>query len=284
MHKTLAAILGTLALAVSAMGAVTDRPLIVTSQDHSLASGESDDCEHFHTRNETSLTSKVTETEERTLRIPSGSVLRVRASEEGGITVKGWDKPTARLTICKCAVASSDAQARSVLSAVKVTSSRGDLFTAGPQPTKTQAWWVHMILRVPKSANIDVTTSNGGIAIRNMSSKITARAKNGGISLAYCAGEQSVTTQNGGISLDKISGKVDATTENGSISLKVHDGIPPQIEARTEDEGEILCHLKGCADGLGNWAADRKSLRIGKSAPTIRLTTGGSPIVIEQVR
>lgn len=273
-----------MALALPTLAAVTDRPLIVTSQDHSLASGESDDCAHFHTRNETSLPSKVTETEERSLRIPAGSVLRVRASEEGGITVKGWDKPTSRLTICKCAVAANDAQAKSVLSAVKVTSSGEELFSQGPQPSKTQAWWVHMILRVPKSANIDVTSSNGGIAIRNMSSRITARAKNGGISLAYCAGEQKVTTQNGGISLDKISGKLDATTENGSISLKVHDGAPPQIEARTEDEGEILCHLKGCADGLGNWAADRKSLRIGTAAPTIRLTTGGAPIVIEQVR
>ena len=284
MSKLVAAFVGALALALPGMAAVTDRPLIVTSQDHSLASGDTDDCAHFHTRNETSLPSKATVTEERTLRIATGTVLRVRASEEGGITVKGWDKPTARLTICKCAVAANDAQARSVLSGVKVTSTRGDVFTDGPKADKTQAWWVHMILRVPKSANIDVTSANGGIAIRNMSSRITARAKNGGISLAYCGGEQKVTTQNGGISLDKILGKLDATTENGSISLKIHDVSAPQIEARTEDEGEILCNLKGCSDGLGNWAADRKSLRIGTSAPTIRLTTGGAPIVIEQVR
>jgi hypothetical protein len=284
MNKLAAAFIGAWALVVPAMAAVTDRPLIVTSQDHSLASGESDDCAHFHTRNETSLPSTATATEERTLRIAPGTVLRVRASEEGGVTVKGWDRPAARLTICKCAVAANDTQARQVLAAVKVVSTREDVFTHGPLTAKTQAWWVHMILRVPKSANIDVITSNGGIAIRNMSSRITARAKNGGISLAYCAGEQKITTQNGGISLDKISGKLDATTENGSISLKVQDGASAQIEARTVDEGEILCNLKGCSDGLGNWGADRKTLRIGTATPTIRLTTGGAPIVIEQVR
>lgn len=276
-----ALLLSALALAAPAYARVTNRPLIVTSQDHSL--GDSDDCATFHTRNETSLPATVTDTEERNFKIGRGEVLKVRASEEGGITVRGWDRPTARLTICKCAVAETEEQARQILAGVSVTRTATDIYATGPSASKTQAWWVHMILRVPKNANLDVTSANGGIAIRNMSSRITARATNGGISLAQCAGEQKLSTQNGGISLDRISGRVDAASAKGPISLKVRD-TTPAIEARTEETGEIFCNLKGCIDGFGNWTADRKTLRIGTAAPTIRLSTGSAPIMIDQVR
>jgi hypothetical protein len=278
-----AVILGALASAVPADArvAVTNRPLIVTSQDHSL--GENDDCEHFHTKNETSLPAEAMAVEERNFKLAGIDMLKVKASEEGGITVRGWDRPNARLTICKCAVAETTAQARDILGNVKVSSGNGDIFATGPAPAKTQAWWVHMILRVPKNANIDVTSSNGGIAIRNMSSRITARAKNGGISLAQCAGDQKITTENGGISLDKISGRLEANTDKGTISLKLRDEIVPALEAHTEDTGEIFCNVRGCLDGVGNWTADRKTLRIGTAAPTITLKTNGAPIMIEQL-
>lgn len=271
------------ALTIPADAAVSDRPLIVTSQDHSLGDN-TDDCEHFHTRNETSLPAEATATEHRNLKLSGVDVVKVRASEEGGITVKGWDRPSARLTICKCAVAETQAQARHVLGDVKVASTHGEIFATGPEATQKQVWWVHMILRVPRTANLDVSSSNGGIAIRNMNSRITARAKNGGISLAHVTGEQKISTENGGISLEKISGKLEAATTNGPISLKIRDAAVPSLEAKTEETGEIFCRLTGCFDGLGTWAPDRKTLRLGTSTPTIRLSTGTAMIMIEQVR
>jgi len=146
---------------------------------------------------------------------------------------------------------------------VSVAVRNGEIVANGPDADANGAWWVHMILRVPKRSNVDVASANGGIAIRNMTGKVTARATNGGISL------------------DAITGQIDAASENGSISLKLQrDRAVPSLDAQIAD-GEILCNAKACA---GGWTENRKRLRVGSAAPMIRLSTGRAPIIIEQSR
>lgn len=273
------------ALSLSPLSAARNyegRSLIATSQDHSLV--EADDCAHFYTSNVTSLPAAAHAEERRDLRIDDEQPFRVRASNEGGVSVRGWDRPFARVTICKSAMALSVPQAKATLRKIAVVVSRDEITATGPTADRTQTWWVHMILQVPKTASLDVSSANGGIAIRNMTGRVTASATNGGISLASCAGENHLKTENGGISIDKISGSVRAETQNGPISLKLRDALTPSLEASTRDEGEIVCNLKGCADGLGNWTPNRKHLRIGSAAPQIRLTSFSADIMIEQVR
>ncbi len=267
-------------IALPAFAAI-ERPLIVTTQDHSLV--DADDCDNFHTQNQTSLPSLAQSEEERRVGLAGINLLKVRTGNEGGVSIKGWDRPFARLTVCKTAVALSDVQARSTLRQINVAITNGEIVANGPALDETQTWWVHMILRVPRKANVDITSLNGGIAVRNMNGSVTARARNGGISLAGCAGVNNIRTENGGISLDKITGQINATTQNGPISLKLRDDATPSIDAQTDDTGEILCHLKTCAAGNGNWTADRKHLRIG-SSPSIRLTSYNADIMIEHVR
>src|SRR4051812_8926381 len=163
---------------VAAMG----RPLIVTTQDHSLA--DTSDCDHFHTQISTSLPSRAHATEERNMPLSGIEGLRIRASEQGGVSIHGWDRPYAHLTICKYAEGLSDKEAAAALRDVGITFRDGELFTRGPAAASTRVWWVHMILKLPRAANVNVVSANGGIAIRNMSGKVTAHARNGGISLA----------------------------------------------------------------------------------------------------
>jgi hypothetical protein len=237
------------------------RPLMITSEDHSL--GAADDCEHFHTQNSTSLPAEVHAEEERDVALAGIDLVKVRASESGGVSVRGWDRPVARLTVCKSAAALTDAQAQRSLANVSVSVRNGEIVASGPEADAQGAWWVHMILRVPKRANVDVASANGGIAIRNMTGTVTARATNGGISL------------------DAITGAIDAASENGPISLKLQrDRAVPSLDAQIAD-GEILCNAKACA---GGWTENRRRLRVGSAAPMIRLSTGRAPIVIEQAR
>lgn len=286
MYRTAAFVLAALLAGRPAPAAAPPgRSLIGTSADHSLLS-DADDCEHFHTRTFTSLPAEEHLQEQREVPVSGLDLLKVRASEEGGISIKGWDRPVAKLIVCKYAVAQTRSEAQKVLAAIDVAVSNGAIVAHGPDITATQVWWVHMLLYVPKKSNLDLQSQNGGIAIRNMLGHVTARATNGGISLASCGGSHNVETENGGISLDKVTGRVTATTQNGPISLKLRDAAVPTLEARTDDDGEILCNLKGCADRLGNWTPDHKTLRIGAAGapPSIRLSTNGAPIMIEQVR
>lgn len=273
-----------LLLALSFLGAFSlsaaPRPLIASSQDHSV--GEFESCDNFHTRNSTSLPAQVNDQEQRDIRLHGVDVLRIRTSEAGGIAVRGWDKSFARVTMCRFAAATSIAEAHKLLTDVAVTYSDGTILAEGPDSGEAQAWWVHMIIDVPRKTNVDVETLNGGIAVRQLRGRVAARATNGSISLAGCAGESRVSTENGGISIERMTGRVEAVTQNGPIALKLNSGASkvPAIEARVTGDGEIVCNLQQC----GAWGSDRKSLRIGNAPASIRLSTARAPIMIENVR
>jgi hypothetical protein len=233
----------------------------------------------------TSFPEQAQSQEQRGVQLEGVETLHVRASQEGGVTVKGWDRPIARLTVCKYAAGLTQAEAQKTLRDVSVFYRNGEISTSGPETDTSRAWWVHMILRVPKSAALDVVSTNGGIAIRNMNGRVSAHATNGGISLASCNGDSKLRTENGGISLEHVNGRLDAMTLNGPISLRVQPGdLTPAIEARTDDDGEILCRVKQCGEATASKSASGKVLRIGGAIPRIRLSTGKAPILIEQVR
>ena len=267
--------------AATAMG----RPLIVTTQDHSLA--DASDCGHFHTQISTSLPSRAHATEERNMPVAGIEGLTIRASEQGGVSIHGWDRPYAHLTVCKYAEGLNEKDAATALADVGITFRNGEIFTRGPAAANTRVWWVHMILKMPRSANVNVVSANGGIAIRNMSGNVVAHARNGGISLASCGGDSKLSTENGGIAVENVSGKVEAVTDKGTISLKLHNGdtTTPNVEARTSEAGDIVCR-SACEGGSASWNADRTYLRLGSTSmvPAIRLMTTGAPIIIDQVR
>lgn len=266
-------------LLAPSVSAAPQRQLIGTTQDHSLH--QSGDCGDYHATMLTSLPARVQAQEQRDVSLTGIDLVKVRASQEGGVSIRGWDKPTARLLLCKYAVSTTKRQAKRALDGITVSYAGGNIEALGPPSDSTQVWWVNIILYVPKSATLDVNAANGGIAIRNMNGKVTAHATNGGISVAQCAGEHKVTTENGGISLEKITGRLEATTQNGMISLKLRDARVPGIEARVDD-GEIMCRIDQCSDGT--WTADRKVLKMGAAVPSIRLSTFSAPIMIENVR
>jgi len=264
-----------LAIACACSASAVERQLIVTSQDHSLV--DSDDCDGFYTQSRTSLPSQANSRESRRIPLEGVDLLHIRTANTGGVSVRGWDRPFARLTVCKYAAALTDPQAQRTLGNVGVAIHSGEIVARGPEMHGNETWWVHMILRVPRGANMDIASADGGIAIRNMTGSITARATNGGISLASCTGENRIETENGGISLDKID-RVDAKTQNGPIALRTGDKTP-ELEASTDDE--VVCRLRVCTEGL---TSNRKKLRIGSASPQIHLMSNSAPILIEQER
>src|SRR6476469_9123562 len=128
----------------------TQRPLIVTQQDHSFV--DSEDCSSFYTQNTTSLPSSASSQEQRRISLAGIDLLHIRTKNAGGVSVRGWDHPFARLTICKYAAALNNSQAVRTLQGVAVAVTPGEIDASGPELNSTQTWWVHMILRVPRSA------------------------------------------------------------------------------------------------------------------------------------
>jgi hypothetical protein len=295
------------------------RAFISTTQDHSSA----ESCEHFHTTSFTTLAAQVHGEEHRLLPVASLSRLSVTASEAGGISIRGWSRTDARLTVCKFAAAATFPDARNLLGALSVSVAPGGrIAPRGPALTSQRAWWVHMILEVPRATELELAAANGGIAVRNMAGRIEAQTTNGQISLASCIGEQHVHSVGGGILVDHAGGSLDARSESGGIAIDSTTGdvwaatvtgdiaisLPDEtggsgrrLDARTES-GAVRLHIRddfngrieaeAAADGqiecnlarCTERRADYSSrhLRIGNAGPVIRLTTGSSAIRIDQ--
>jgi hypothetical protein len=279
--RRLGTLLAALLLAIPAM-ARTERQIIGVEQDHSVA--QVGDCDDFFKTVFTEFPASATEQEQRDIPMAGVDKLKVIASQEGGVSVRGWTRASARLIVCRSAVALTKPHAQRVLDSIQVRHHGGEIAAYGPATNATQAWWVNFILYVPKRAAVDVRAANGGVAIRNMDGHVTAHATTGGISVAQGSGSYKISTESGGITLDRLSGKVEAASQQGAIALKLADAEVPVIEARTDGRGHIVCHLDQCDDDPSDWTSDRKTLRLGGAPPAIRLSTTDASIVIDRVR
>jgi len=269
------------ASATIASGAVPGRQIIGSEQDHSLAGAEISDCDHFYRTTFTSFRAQTREQEQREFPLTGIEQLKVTAGEEGGVTVRGWNRPDARLIVCRYAASHTKAQAARVLRGVTVSHANGEIFAFGPPIDTNSAWWVNMTLYVPRRATLDIRATSGGVAIRNMSGNVTASATSGGISVAQSSGRYKISTNIGGITLDRVSGNVDASSQKGAIALKLPAANGTNVEAKIAEGGEILCTLRGCE--AAQWSAGRRELRIGAGQPQIRLSTIAAPIIIGPV-
>jgi hypothetical protein len=264
------------------LGKPMERQIIGSEQDHSLEA-EAGDCEHFYKTTFTNFSQHVQDQEQREITLTGVEPqVRVDATQEGGVSIHGWNRPFVRLIVCRFAAANSREQALRVMSAINVGFTDGRIEAFGPVSDATHVWWVNMILYVPRGVFVDVHAKNGGVAIRNMNGRVRASATSGGISVVQSTGKYVISTESGGITLDRISGRAEAFSRDGSIALKVPAGTSPNIEARTSTS-QIVCALKNCDEGLGRWRADKRQLSIGGSPPDFRITTTGSQIVIGTV-
>jgi hypothetical protein len=265
----------------SASGAAPGRQIVGSEQDHSLAGAEISDCDHFYRTTFTCFRAQTREQEQREFALGGIDRLKVTAGEEGGVTVRGWNRPFARLIVCRYAAAHTKPQAARILGSIAVSHANGEISASGPPIDTNSAWWVNMTLYVPRKASLDIRATSGGVAIRNMSGSVIASATSGGISVAQSSGRYKISTNVGGITLDRVSGNVEATSRKGAIALKLPAANGTTVEAKIAEGGEILCTLRGCESA--QWGAGRRELRMGAGQPQIRLSTTAAPIIIGPV-
>ena len=264
-------------IGLASMLDAAERQIIGGAQNHAAA--QSGDCDEFFTTTFTNFPAEASEQEQRDIPLSGVDQLKVLASSEGGVSIRGWNRPNARLIVCRTAVAESKSHAQHVLDSIDVTHTAGEITAKGPSFDATQAWWANIILYVPRRAALEINASNGGVALRNLSGRVSAKTKSGGVSVASSSGNIKIETETGGITLDRISGRVEAVSHVGAIALKVDDAQLPNIEAKAGGGGSIICNL----DSEAIWDANRKTMRIGDGYPEVRLSTD-STIMIDRIR
>jgi DUF4097 and DUF4098 domain-containing protein YvlB len=290
-------------LAGALSGPITAGP---TSSDHhsmSMSGGEHGpvlDCAGLHIR----LNDRPAEmrSEERTIARPDGP-LRVESEVNGGVQVQGWDKDTYSVTVCKAADASMN-NVEQILSQIRLSVENGRVSVSGPSDHDN--WTVFLLVRAPKSANLELHANNGPLSIYDLEGKLFASATNGPISLWGFSGDADISAENGPIDLAGNSGKLRLHTENGPISvslsgdawtgsgleanaqngpltLRVPKNYQSSLLVESDGHSPMSCQASFCSDAHKTWDEDRRRIEFGNAPAVIHLSTVNGPISVKQI-
>jgi len=240
--------------------------------------------------------------EERTISRSDGP-LRVESEVNGGLQVQGWDKDTYAVTVCKAADASTN-NAEQIFSQIKLSVENGRVSVSGPSGHEN--WTVFLLVRAPRSANLELRANNGPLSIYDLDGKLVARAINGPISLQGFSGDADISAENGPIDLTGNSGKLRLHTENGPISvslsgdawkgsgleadaqngpltLRLPKNYQSSVLVESNGNSPMSCQASFCNDARKTWDEDHRRIEFGNAPAVIHLSTVNGPIAVKQI-
>lgn len=167
--------------------------------------------------------------------VPGVNPLDVDAGRNGGIRVRGWDRGDVLVRARIVGYADSDAEARRIVSGVRVVTAGGSVRAEGPDDGR---WSASFEIQVPRTALLTLNTNNGGISIEDFHGTAKFRAHNGGVTLDNVSGDIRGETTNGGVTIDLAGDRwdgagLDVETRNGGIRMSVPEHYSADLEAGT---------------------------------------------------
>ena len=164
--------------------------------------------------------------------------LEIDAGQNGGIHVRGWDRNDVVVRARIRSYAGRDADARRIVSAVRIETAGGRVRADGPPSAGNESWSVSFDVQVPRTAILTLNTHNGGISIDEFRGTARFHAVNGGVSLNEVGGDIRGETTNGGVTVDVRGDRwdgagLDVETRNGGIRLMLPDNFSAELETGT---------------------------------------------------
>lgn len=233
--------------------------------------------------------------EEQVVTFPGSQPLRLDAHDNGGIRVRGWDRPDTEVTVCKAAV---DAEA---MAALRVETGKGSLAVRGGDGGGSVAV---LLVSAPRGAVLDLDAANGPVSLRDVEGKVTLDVANGPLSVRGFRGDLKGELSNGPVDLRGGSGNVHLRATNGPLSVRLEgkrwEGgvldastvngpltltIDPEFESAFRVSGSahvpLRCKAAACADAVRN-ARDGEDLLVSRGAdPLVRLATTNGPVTVK---
>ena len=215
---------------------------------------------------------------------PGGGAIRVDPGANGGVAVEGWDRNEIEVHARIEARAEPEAAARGLAEAVRVITV-GPIGAEGPAREGRASWHVSFVVFAPVSSDLELTTRNGPLAVRNVNGRMRLEAVNGPLSLRDVGGDVQARTQNGPISV-ALSGTrwegagLDAETRNGPVSLALPEGYNARLETGTvhgpfTSDVPLEVTLRGRMGGP-------VTATLGSGGPPIRVVTTNGPVSISR--
>ncbi len=212
----------------------------------------------------------------------SGGMLTVDGAPNGGISVEGSSRADIFVQARIVATADTEEEAKSIASRVQVVATAVRVDSDGPRNLGgRQGWNVSYRLAVPTHTPLTSTTTNGGITVDAVDSRVELRTTNGGVKLSRVAGDIEGRTTNGGIDVD-LEGTtwngtgLDLQTTNGGVRLSIPAQYNAHLETGTKN-GNIRIDFPINFQGtLGRTF----STDLGSGGPTLRVRTSNGGVRI----
>ncbi len=211
-----------------------------------------------------------------------------------GLNVSGSDSDHYEILACRAAVSPE------LLGQISVGINAGRVFVNGPS---NDDWTVYLIVHAPRKANMNLNTTNGPIAVRdiagtlnvhtvngpialdNVTGTLDLRATNGPISFRGGAGRAAVNTQNGPISIE-LAGRrwdgegLEAHAKNGPISLSMAEDYQARVAVELGDWAPFGCNIDACRQYRGVGRDGQRRFEFGSGSGTIRVSTTNGPVAV----
>ena len=222
------------------------------------------------------------EIKEQTIAATAG-VIKVDGRQNGGISVKGWDKNEILVRSRIQSSAPTQAEADSLASQVVINTGGANIFASGPENRRDRWWSVSYEVFVPRRSDVSLQSHNGGISISDVKGRLDFQALNGGVVLNRVGGSVHGSTTTGGVVVqltgDRWDGEeLDVKTTNGGIVMSLPANYSARLETGTVNGSlKIGFPVPATADNNRQLAVN-----LGAGGPTIRVKTTNGGVRINQ--
>jgi len=177
------------------------------------------------------------EIREQTLAL-SGGTIAIDGKQNGGVSIKGWDQNQVLVRARVQTSAPTAEEAKALSGQIRIETGGAKIFSSGPENRRDYNWNVSYEVFVPRRADLNVETHNGGIAIADVNGRIDFSALNGGVVLKRVGGAVHGSTTNGGLVIelsgDRWDGEtLDVSTTNGGVVMAVPENYSAHLQTGT---------------------------------------------------
>jgi DUF4097 and DUF4098 domain-containing protein YvlB len=214
---------------------------------------------------------------------PGGATIRIDAGQNGGITVRGWERDSVAVSARVQVQARTMERAREAARSITIEADRDGIRSSAPSTASSTGWAVSYVVYVPRSSALRADTHNGPIGVHDVTGEMTLRAHNGPLSLRGVGGDVRARTTNGPLTVDldgaRWSGAgLDAETQNGPVHLTIPEGYSAELETGTTN-GPMRIGFPITIQGRFHKHINTK---LGSGGPPVRVITTNGPLVVRR--
>ncbi len=245
------------------------------------------------------------ETIERSVGLGAGGEVTVETTN-GSIHVETWDGDEVRVVARKKARGDDAAEAREILQQIEVQiEERGGSVKISAEIPRS-GWFegnsatVSFEITMPSDAELDASSQNGSIEVRELGAGARLETQNGSITARGVGGRLEAESNNGSIKAYDVRGAVQAettngsikaeitstdlgddvrlATTNGSIELRLDAGVSASVTARTRN-GSVSSDFEG---GVQDRRRRTLDLDLGGGGPRVELKSSNGSIRLRE--